>query len=388
MQTFIGLALGTALAAGCGSAPETQETVAERPLTVSVGRVSAVSLPSYVEVGGIVTPRSSAEVSSRVLAVVEAVRVRPGDRVRAGQQLVTLDARELSARAAQAEAGVAAATETVLAADAAVVAAEADLRLAEVTLERITQLHERRSATQQELDRAAAARDAAAAQTRGARAGASAAASSRAAAVAADEAADIARSYAVLTAPYDAVVAERHVDAGDLATPGTALLLLEEDGAPRVEVRLDDSHASLAVIGGEAEVRVDGGQGWAPARVIEIGRSDPAAHSFVVTLEPLEALAARSGSFARARFADAAHSALVVPAASVVRRGQLSLVYLMDGDGRARLRPVVTGETAGDVLEILTGLRESDTVVVSPPPALADGARVETAAGAGGGDRP
>jgi RND family efflux transporter MFP subunit len=388
MKRTLGVVLGAAVLTGaCGAGPETRDTAADVAVAVAVARAATVQRPSYIEVGGVVEPHSTAAVSSRVMTVVDAVWVRPGDLVTRGQRLVTLDARELSARAAQAVAALEAASEAARAADETVVAAEADLHLAEVTLERISGLHARRSATAQELDQVVAARDAAGAKARGARAAAAAAASSHEAAVAAGQAASISRSYAVLTAPFDGVVAGRHVDAGALATPGAPLLLIEEEGIRRVEVRLDDTHASLASPGSGAEIRVDGGEDWVAARVIEVGRSDPATHSFLVTLEPDVPLAARSGSFARARFAGPARASLVVPAASVIRRGQLSLVYLVDAELRARLRPVVAGPASAGTVEILTGLREGDTVVVSPPPSLTDGARLEAAQGADEGDR-
>jgi hypothetical protein len=59
----------------------------------------------------------------------------------------------------------------------------------------------------------------------------------------------------------------------------------------------------------------------------------------------------------------------------------------VDAELRARLRPVVAGPASAGTVEILTGLREGDTVVVSPPPSLTDGARLEAAQGADEGDR-
>jgi hypothetical protein len=60
----------------------------------------------------------------------------------------------------------------------------------------------------------------------------------------------------------------------------------------------------------------------------------------------------------------------------VVRRGQLTFVYTVDADGRARLQPVSPGAEADDRIEILAGIREGNRVIADPPAELSDGARV------------
>jgi hypothetical protein len=77
--------------------------------------------------------------------------------------------------------------------------------------------------------------------------------------------------------------------------------------------------------------------------------------------------------------------ALVVPQAALVRRGQLTSVFVVDGD-RARVRLVSAGDVqhgpaAGGVLEVLSGLDAGDHVVTEPPPGLRDSARVRIATG-------
>jgi hypothetical protein len=74
-------------------------------------------------------------------------------------------------------------------------------------------------------------------------------------------------------------------------------------------------------------------------------------------------------------------NALVVPVTAVVRRGQLSLVFVVDADRRARMRAVTLGAPADDGIEILAGLSAGETVVVVPLPSLTDGAAVRAAGG-------
>ena len=93
--TVVGLIVAASTLAGCSSTPGAAEP--ERaPVTVSFGRAELTDLPMVFEAGGVVRARSSAVIASRIMAPINAVLVRPGDRVRRGAPLVTLDARESS----------------------------------------------------------------------------------------------------------------------------------------------------------------------------------------------------------------------------------------------------------------------------------------------------
>ena len=83
----------------------------------------------------------------------------------------------------------------------------------------------------------------------------------------------------------------------------------------------------------------------------------------------------RSGLFGRARFAGAPRTLLIIPTAAVVRRGQLSFVFVA-ADGHARLRAVSLGESAATGVEVLDGLSAGEAVLLSPPATLTDGARI------------
>jgi RND family efflux transporter MFP subunit len=344
----------------------------------------STDLPIYTEAGGIVTASESATVASRIVAPVDAVLVRTGDRVRRGQTLLTLDARELTARADHATAALAAATEAARAAGSRSDAATAHATLAASTHARVKALHERRSATAQEMDQAEAALHAARAQADSARADFSAATRAREAATADVEAARVGRSYAVLTAPFDGVVAERLADPGSLAAPGVALLVVEATGPARLDVRVDESRAAGLKAGGTADVRLDtdSTSGWQSTTIVEIGRADPATHTVLVTLQLPASVSVRSGSFGRARFTRAIRRTMTLPSSSLIRRAGLTFVFAVQDAKEARLRPVSVGAIEGDVAEILAGLSEGDLVVVSPPAALTDGSAIRVAAAA------
>jgi multidrug efflux pump subunit AcrA (membrane-fusion protein) len=89
----------------------------------------------------------------------------------------------------------------------------------------------------------------------------------------------------------------------------------------------------------------------------------------------------RSGMFARAHFKADHRQALVVPAAAVVRRGQLSLVFIAEAGGRARMRAITAGSRSGDTLEILAGVQPGERVILDAPASLVDGAPIRIIGG-------
>ena len=351
-----------------------------------------IDRPDAFEAGGVVRARTTAAIASRVMAPVTEVHVRAGDRVRRGAPLVSLDARELAANRDRAAALAVAAQESSVAAEADIAAAVANLALARATHQRVADLAAKQSATPQELDQAVAALAAADAQLRGAQARRAASSAERDAAKAASSAADTGLTYTQLFAPFDAVVTDRLIDPGAMATPGSPLLTLEDPTSVRLEVKLDESRAAQVRAGEAVDVSLDNAQDsnqrWIATHVAEVARLDPASHAFVVKVDLPKGMDVRSGSFGRARFSGLSRKTLTVPETALVRRGQLTFVFAVDGNNIARLRAVSPGTLAAGRVEALAGVADGDVLVVSPPPRLADGRPVQgNDAAAGGASR-
>ena len=390
--SFALLFIGPLLVASCSRPPEPAAAGQLPPIDVTTARVAVADVPSGFETGGIVEARNTAVVASRVMGAVAAVRVRAGERVRRGALLVELDAREMQANRDRSHASAAAAEQAAVAADEDLAASRAQLALAQATHGRIADLAAKKSATAQELDQATAALRAAEAQVRSAEARRAAARSGTDAAHAATTAAETSLSYTQVVAPFDAVVSERAVDAGSMVMPGAKLLLLEDTSAFRVVATVDEARAATIAIGDSADVVLtsdapDRQARHVDARVAELARVDPSSHAFVVKLDLPADATVRPGSYVRVTFAGPARRALAIPAQALVQRGQLSFVFAVDTAGVARLRAISPGQAAGDRLEVLAGVADGDTLVVNPPPALADGRRVPSATSVAQGER-
>ncbi len=356
-------------------------TTTVRPIDVQLAQATLQDLAQPFDIGGDVRATQTATLVSRIVAPITRVLVKPGDHVRAGQPLVLLDARDLTAARDRAQAAVVAAREAANAAAAERQAADAALVLATATYGRVAELRAKSSATPNELDEALAGLHAAEARVAGAKARIAQAAAGVQEAEAASDASSVSHSYATVAAPFDAVVTQKLVEAGNMAAPGVPLVTIEDTRAFRLEVRIDQSRASLVRLGQAVDVAVDDGAPGAgrsmAGRVAEISHVlDENAHAFLAKIDLPATDAVRSGMFGRARFRGTPRRVLAVPAPSIVRRGQLTSVFVVDRSGVARLRLVSIGEPTAGAVEVRAGLDPGETVVVDPPPVLTDGAPV------------
>jgi multidrug efflux pump subunit AcrA (membrane-fusion protein) len=371
-------------AAACSRDTAPMRSDARAAIDVRVATAAVAAVPQTFEAGGVVAARMTAQMSPRIAAELRELTVQPGDRVRKGQILAVLDDRDLAANRARAHASVAAAQSGAASAGAERESAEARLALARANHQRIEQLRDRNSATPQELDRATAELHMADAGVRAARARVDEASASITAAQAAGRSADATASFSTIAAPFDGLVTNRLLEPGNMAAPGTPLLTVETTDGFRLEVQVDAARARALNVGDAVTVELEGQDeaDTLTGRVVEVARAiDPGTHAFVVKIQLPAGTAVRSGTFARARFERGERNALVVPESALVRRGQLSLVFVVDSSRHARMRAITPGARAGDSVEVLAGIQPGETVVVNPPAPLVDGSEVRPLGG-------
>jgi len=362
--------IGAALT-GCSARPAVASADPTEPIAVTTARVAMTDVARAIESGGVVQARTTAVIASRILAPVRSVRVSPGEHVRAGQTLVVLDGDDLAAGARAARSAARAAEQGSAAAAAELLAADAGLVLARASHDRIAGLTARRSATAQELDEATAALRSAEARVASASARKSQAALAVETARAAGDQASTTSSFTTIVAPFDGTITEKMVEPGNMASPGVPLLRLEDTRGFRLEVRVDEARVGQIRNGDHVPVLLGTGITPLEGTVVEVSRAvDADARAFLVKIALPDAPGLRSGEFGRARFAGSPHRALTVPSSAIVRRGQLTSVFVVD-KGIARVRLVDLSES-----EVLAGLAESEVVILSPPAGVTDGRRI------------
>lgn len=338
-----------------------------------------------------VIPRERVKLASKIMAHVEKIYVKEGDRFEKGQLLVNLDRREITAHSAQASAGLEQALKAVRAAEAALEeiaaarkAAEATLANAQASYERTEKLFQAGVATQQDYDNATERLKAAKAQVERINAQEEAIRAQREQALAkvkeaqaGVEATGIQLSYTEILAPFDGYVVQKLVEEGDLVGPGQPVLVV--DRPPwRVEAFLNEKYLQDIKVGDTLPVEIDTLGRKVVGRVAEINRAvDPTSRSFEVKIDLPEDAQVKPGMFVRVIMPAGNRKGIVLPEDALVAKYDLHAVYLVDAEGRARLRYVDVGGRVKDGVEILGGLNPGDVVVVKGVEGLSDGTPVE-----------
>lgn len=312
---------------------------AELPsVRAQAGEVSAVTA-----FDGAVEAVRRTVIAAQVGGAVVALEVKAGDRVRAGQVLLRLDARtaDLGAAASQAQ----------------VQAARASLDAATREVERQRQLAQKKYISQAALDRAEAQYKAARAQAD--------------AQIAQAAAARTQSGLHVVRAPYAGVVAEVPVALGDMALPGRPLVTIYDPAALRVAAALPQTVAAAWRPTQTPRIELLGtGAPITPTRVELLPTVDAATHTVTLRAElPAGLAGVAPGMFARVLLPAAAAGGgarISVPQQAIVRRAEMTGLYVLDERGRPLLRQVRLGRTYGDRIEVLAGLNAGERVVTDP----------------------
>ncbi len=287
--------------------------------------VKMESIAPRVDVVGTVASDVKVKISARIPACVKEVFVSAGSSVKKGQELITLDDREISEQ---------------------VTAAEAQFKQAETELKRTRQLFDNKATTEQALTAAQSMFTATRAQW---------------------ERSKVMLSYAHIVAPMDGIVSDRRLEAGDLASPGQVLLAIYDPANMQIEVPVPVRLIAKLPVGQTVQVTLDRPATNFQGRVRQIvSEIDPLSRTQLVKVH-IEGTAAEimPGTFGRLWVDDDARNALMIPAAAVYAVGQIELVQVAK-DKRAVRRAVRIGLQRGEYVEVLSGLASGDQVLVKP----------------------
>jgi multidrug efflux system membrane fusion protein len=343
---FVAIGIAAAVAASCGGDHGKGGQAALPAVSAGVSKAELLSVPQRAELYGTVEAGRTAAVSSRVMATVTAVRVRPGDVVKAGDVLVEIDPQTAQGQEGQAKGALA--------------QAQAALTLAERNYERFKALAADGAASELELDMARMQYEqakGAVEQGRGA----------------VEAAASVAR---------ECRISAKLIEVGDLAAPGRPLVVVESQTGRQLALSAPESVATATGIkpGMDVTVRIDAlpALGEFAGRIVEMTPgADPMSHSFTVKVL-LGGAEVPTGLAGRAWVRAGERRVVAVPAAALLRQGGVAMVAVRDQDGRARSRVVSVGaDLPDDRVEILAGLSGGEDVLVGLGLVPADGAPVE-----------
>lgn len=331
--------------------------LAAEPLATITAQSRETALTYAVE--GLVEAVRQSTVSAQIPGRIKEVLFDVGDAVKKGQVLVRIDEAEVGQALAESRAVLA--------------QAEAGFANAKASYERTRQLFAKNFVSQAALDKAEAEFKAAQSQMEARRAGAGIAATTR--------------SYATVVAPYSGVVAARHVELGEMVVPGKPLMTGFDPRDLRVtasipQYQLNPVRAGILKQPAVAMIEFPSLNQRVTAKAVSFQpAADARTHVTRVRMElPPGLKDVYPGMFARAHFVTGRGLKLLIPAASVVRRSEVTAVYVVDANGAVQLRQLRLGELSGidgSEVEVLAGLVAGERVALDPVKAgiLLKGAR-------------
>lgn len=319
------------LSAGCGPREEPVATVSAAPqasIQAAVVEIKTVPVPIRVEVTGQVATVYQATLSSRIQGTIDQLLVREGTQVSKGQTLIQLDSRDVMADLAR---------------------ATAEVENAKAQLARMNLLYSQDAVSKQEMENATRTFKVADANRK---------------AVLAQ------LSYTVVKAPFDGVITEKHVEAGELASPGQPLLKMEDPRKLRLEAMVAEGDLKSVTRGDTISVVIDALNGPVLTGVVSqiLPAGDPQTHTFMVKVDLPVTPGLKTGMFGRFQLEKGISKTMVAPVSSVVERGEMTSLFVVGPDKVSRLRWVKAGRKFETQIEILSGVNVGERV-------LLDGAR-------------
>jgi RND family efflux transporter MFP subunit len=325
--------------AACGEAPAPKPAPRAEALKTAAVELRDVELTTSAE--AVMEAVHQSTVSAQIAGRVVDLRFDVGDYVKKGEVIVRIDER--------------AASQALAASEAQVAEARAALANARAQYERSRQLLAQKFISQAGLDQAEAAYKAAQARVSALIAGAGQAATER--------------SFATVVAPYSGVVSARHIELGEMASPGRPLMTGFDPSTLRVVATVPQAQVAAIQAGGKARIEVPSLGRWVDVKAMTIvPAADPRTHTTRVRLElPAEVRGVYPGVYARAHFVIGKAPRLLVARAAIVRRSEVTAVYVVDEQGRAHMRQVRLGGAGDEAsVEVLAGLKPGERVALEP----------------------
>ena len=331
----VALSLGVFITVLQGHAQTPVQTKGPEVKVIAAGQKAVAN---FSEMDGLVEAVKQSTLSSQIPGRVVSLNVKAGDRVRAGQVLASIDDRE---------------TQTgVMRSQAQLQQSDAELRQLQIALKRTQDLKAQGFVSSAALDLAES-------QYKAAKAG-------RDSAGAASEQAKVTQSFSKVTAPYDAWVLETSAQTGDLAMPGKPLMTVYAPHPLRVVMQWPASEKNALPKLQDIQVRI-GSDTVKPVSMQIMPNADGVSQTIGIKLD-LPAVGAPAnavpGQQVRVRIAGSSQAKGLVPSAAILRRGEITAVYVAQDNGFA-MKLVRLGADHGSAgVEIWAGLKEGELIAV------------------------
>lgn len=316
-----------------------------------VAEIVNKDLPVFYSTIGSVISDDRIQITSRITGYIDEVPVREGQQIRKGDLLVSLDSTDIDGAIRQAEVGVN--------------KSRSALKDAQIDLDRYEILFKEDSVPENTLRKIRLQRDVSRETLN--------------AALAALETTKSQRQYILIKSPVDGVVVERLKRAGDLATPGFPIISIEAEKSLLFKSFVPESQIQKLVQGDDITVFIDAlgktlnGQ---ISRIVPSG--DPVTRSYEIKISLNDTTGLLPGMFGRVRFKVGNELSTVIDRASVVERGGLRGVFVVDDEQRAHFRWLRFGKEWPDRLKVQAGLSKGERIVADSVSLIHEGDVIKT----------
>lgn len=333
-----------------GYSSDETAVIGQNSVEVELRTAEATATQSGMVFPAKVESNNQANLSTIVMGTVTFAPVTVGDRVQKGDLLVRIKDDQIRAQQSQIEANM--------------VQAEANLENTEKNYNRLKNLYAEESATSKELDDISTMYEIAKANME--------------ALVARLNEVNEMLSYTVIRAPFSGIISGKFVSEGDMASPGHPLVSVSDPGSIKITATVAENQISRLEEGSEVSVSVfSAGLSNVPAHLTAISQAgDPMSRQFSIeaVIDDSEIIKKlKVGMFAQVRISTYQEESLFIPVDAIVERGQLTGIYTISDNNRAVLRWVRLGESFGESVEILTGLKPGEQYVYAPGQSLRQG---------------
>ncbi|HXM46128.1 MAG TPA: efflux RND transporter periplasmic adaptor subunit [Bryobacteraceae bacterium] len=382
--------LGLSSCAKTNAAGENAANAAGSAPLVPVAKAARADLASNLVLTAEFQPFQQVDLMAKVAGYVRSIKVDIGDRVREGQVLATLEIPEMEDDLARGAAAIDQAEAEIATASDELHRAEAVHDLAHLSYNRIADVLKREPGLvpQQEVDEARSRDLIAEAQVSAAKSGLRTAEQRARVARAEQTRVQTLHNYMTITAPFDGVVTKRYANEGSMIQAGTAsqtqampIVQLSQNNLLRLILPVPESAVSRVHVGGTVDVRVSSLARTFPGRVARFaGDIQQSTRTMDTEVDvPNPSLTLVPGMYAEVDLrVDERRDALTVPLDAVDRNGGSARVYTVTPSGAIHIVAVSLGLEDDRRVEVRSGLRDGDVVVVGRRTVLKDGQQVQT----------
>jgi len=334
----------------------------QRPLVtgVTIVEVKPTEVDVYYKTSGTVMARTISDIASRIMGTVTSIEVKQGDRVAEGELLLTIDDRDMVHKVRAAEHGYKELSK-------ALEAAKQNKHLLNLTYERYKSLYNEKALSGQEMDEMETKKKVANIEFERAQAALERAKANF-------EELRINLDFTRIKSPISGLVTEKKVEVGNTVIPGVPLFKVEDNSSYRLEVMVDEKLLQKLQVGIPANVHVDALNRDVKGQISEIVPAiDPGTRTFLVKIDINNEEPLRTGLYAKALIPNGKRRAILVPEDAIVEKGHLVGVYTVDEEGIVNYRLIRVGTGLSGKVEILSGLKQGDRIIVDGVDKVKDG---------------